>query len=264
MVIFLDIDDTINDFTIQMDAIEPMWFLSSTLARTLFFCYNNVFKNCHLKNTDLLDQLKQYANRYHHNIITLSALPCYNSSYNIIKRLKQLSPKNPTDFKRCIRILSEEFDKTPIDPNRLKKIEAHFEAYTKAQNMSFEAYWDKLKNDKLQWSLEVAKIQECICVNDWNEKIHYLNSHTILIDDSQKTLSEAHSLGYKAFDFNQISPKEMLDQFSPTVLSATKQKLQQIQKAALEVQGALEAQETVEEKIETKTQITPPIWTIKV
>ncbi|WQS28853.1 hypothetical protein KVE05_00610 [Helicobacter pylori] len=135
MVIFLDIDDTINDFTIQMNAIEPMWFLSSTLARTLFFCHNDVFKNC-----------------------------------------------------------------------------------------------------------------------------HYLNSHTILIDDSQKTLSEAHSLGYKAFDLNQISPKELLDQFSPTVSHATQQKLQQIQKG-LEVQGALEAQEAVEEKIETKTQVSPsPIW----
>ncbi len=259
MVIFLDIDDTINDFTTQMNAIEPMWFLSSTLARTLFFCHNDVFKSCHLKNTDLLDQLKQYANRYHHNIITLSALPCYYSSYNIIKRLKQLSPKNPTDFKRCIRILSEEFDKTPIDPNRLKKIEAHFEAYSKAQIISFETYWDKLKNDKLQWSLEVAKIQECICVNDWNEKIHYLNSHTVLIDDSQKTLSEAHSLGYKAFDFNQISPKELLDQFSPTVLNATKQKLQQIQKETQETQEAVGA------KVETKTQITPsPIWAKRV
>ncbi|MCQ2687414.1 hypothetical protein KVK84_02680 [Helicobacter pylori] len=37
MVIFLDIDDTINDFTAQMNAIEPFWFLSSTCARTLFF-----------------------------------------------------------------------------------------------------------------------------------------------------------------------------------------------------------------------------------
>ncbi len=258
MVIFLDIDDTINDFTTQMNAIEPMWFLSSTLARTLFFCHNDVFKNCRLKNTDLLDQLKQYANRYHHNIITLSALPSYHSSYNIIKRLKQLSPKNPTDFKRCVRILSEEFDKTPIDPNRLKKIEAHFEAYHKAQTMSFEAYWDKLKNDKLQWSLEVAKIQECICVNDWNEKIHYLNGNTVLIDDSQKTLSEARSLGYRAFDFNQISPKELLDQFSPIVLNTNKQKLQQIQKAALK------AQEVVETKAETKTQVAPPIWTKRV
>ncbi|MCQ2896297.1 hypothetical protein JT086_01650 [Helicobacter pylori] len=41
MIIFLDIDDTINDFTAQMNAIEPFWFLSSTCTRTLFFCYND-------------------------------------------------------------------------------------------------------------------------------------------------------------------------------------------------------------------------------
>ncbi|MDU9757371.1 hypothetical protein RGC22_05225 [Helicobacter pylori] len=73
-----------------------------------------------------------------------------------------------------------------------------------------------------------------------------------MIDDSQKTLSEACSLGYRAFDFNQISPKELLDQFSPIVLNTTKQKLQQIQKAALK------AQEEVETKAETKTQVAPP------
>ncbi len=232
MVIFLDIDDTINDFTAQMNAIEPFWFLSSTCARTLFFCYNDLFKNCHLKNTDLLEYLKRYANKYNHNIITLSALPCYRSSQNIIKRLKQLSPQNPTAFLKSVRALSEEFDKTPIDPSQLKNLEAHFEAYVKAQSMSFEAYWGKLANDKKQWSLEVAKIQECICVNDWSEKIYYLNDYTILIDDSQKTLNEARSQGYKAFDLNQISPKEMLDQLVPIpLLNQMEQKLQQMKKA---------------------------------
>ncbi len=255
MIIFLDIDDTINDFTAQMNAIEPFWFLSSTCARTLFFCYNDLFKNCHLKNTDLLEYLKRYSNKYNHNIITLSALPCYHSSYNIIKRLKQLSPQNPTAFVKSVRALSEEFDKTPIDLSQLKNLETHFEAYTKAQSMSFEAYWDKLANDKKQWSLEVAKIQECICVNDWNEKIHYLNNYTILIDDSQKTLNEARSQGYRAFDLNQISPKEMLDQLAPIPLAnQMKQKLQQVKKASLQTSTETKAPTKAPLQVITRTK----------